>query len=386
MVTEASLNLDSLEPDETERLKREIRQYIKEYRRLPPTTIDYYKFVKLVGKGAFGKVTLGVHKLTGKKVAIKTIEKSYMKDDFSRKKVLQEVYILKKIQHSNVIRLLEVFESSKHLLIVMEYSDGGDLLKYVKTNGRLNEERARIYFKNIAIGLAHCHCRSVLHRDIKLDNILLDSHGGVKICDFGVSKILKKDQMVKEQCGTPAYIAPEVIGNLGYVGYSVDVWSLGVLLYAMLCGTVPFKAPNMKDLHKVINRGEFSFPCNVSQEAEDLVRSMLMQSPDDRLCIPEILNHPWVKASDAEYLGETDLESDVLLSRKKCQIMMDDQSGKQGINKIDVENLFPGARQNPNSKLSYLDHEFITENHQTMHIDEEALKVVENFGYPKSFV
>ena len=120
--------------------------------------MDYYRFVKLVGKGAFGKVTLGIHKLTGKRVAIKTIEKSYMKDEFSRKKVLQEVYILKKIQHANVIRLLEVFESAKHLLIVMEYSDAGDLLKYVKTHGCLSEERARIYFKNIAIGLAHCHC------------------------------------------------------------------------------------------------------------------------------------------------------------------------------------------------------------------------------------
>ena len=184
--------------------------------------------------------------------------------------MVQEVYIMKKLKHVNVVRLLEVFESSNHLLIVMEYSDNSDLLKYVKTNGRLNEEKARYYFKNILTGLAHCHCRSVLHRDIKLDNILLDSEGGVKICDFGVSKILR-GQVIKEQCGTPAYIAPEIIANKGYSGFAADLWSLGVLLYALLCGTVPFKATNMKDLHKLINDGKFTFPCSVSEKAEDLI-------------------------------------------------------------------------------------------------------------------
>ena len=124
-----------------------ISLYIKKNNEIPPTTLDYYKFVKLIGKGAFGKVTLGIHKLTGKYVAIKTIEKSYMKDEFSRKKVFQEVYILKKIKHSNIIRLLEVFESPKHLLMVMEYAGGGDLLQFVKKRGRLAEDQARNIFK-----------------------------------------------------------------------------------------------------------------------------------------------------------------------------------------------------------------------------------------------
>ena len=237
-----------------------------------------------------------------------------MKDEFSRKKVLQEVYILKKIKHSNVIRLLEVFESPKHLLIVMEYSDAGDLLKYVKVNGRLPEKKARFFFKSITYGLAHCHCRSVLHRDIKLDNILLDKDGGVKLCDFGVSKILKKDAIIKEQCGTPAYIAPEIISDEGYKGFSVDVWSLGVLLYAMVCGTVPFKATNMKELHTLINKGEFHFPNPVSEEVEDLIRHMLLKEKDGRISIPEVLNHPWVNTFDEDGFGETDLATDVFLS------------------------------------------------------------------------
>ena len=203
---------DTMEQDK-ERLILYNQQYWAKHKDIPPTSTDYYKFVKLIGKGAFGKVTLGIHKLTGKYVAIKTIEKSYMKDEFSRKKVFREVYILKKIRHANVIRLLEVFESSKHLLIVMEFAGGGDLLQYVKKHKRLSESEAKTVFRQVVYGIGHIHSRSVLHRDIKLDNILLDQDHGVKICDFGVSKIIDKSVTIKEQCGTPAYIAPEIISE-----------------------------------------------------------------------------------------------------------------------------------------------------------------------------
>jgi serine/threonine protein kinase len=270
--------------------------------------LEYYKFVKLIGKGAFGKVTLGIHKLTGKSVAIKTIEKSYMKDDFSKKKVFQEVYLLKKIRHSNVIKLLEVFESSKHLLMVMEFAGGGDLLKLIKRKGRLAEGDAKFIFKQIVYGLAHIHCRSVIHRDVKLDNILLDCEKGVKICDFGVSKIIKKGQVIAEQCGTPAYLAPEIIIDKGYEGFFVDIWSLGVLLYAMLCGTVPFKAQNLEDLHKLILKGEFTFACDLSQEAQSLIKSMLKLEPKARITIPQTLAHAWLKETNEDDSDEEEEE------------------------------------------------------------------------------
>ena len=192
------INLDESIVTEREQLIQFLKKYIQKNGECPPTTLEFYKFVKLIGKGAFGKVTLGIHKLTGKNVAIKTFEKSYMRDEFSRKKVFQEVYILKKIHHSNIIRLLEVFESSKHFFIVMEYAGAGDLLHYVKRKRRLSEDEAKFIFKQIVYGLGHCHCRSVLHRDIKLDNVLLDNEKGVKLCDFGVSKIIKKHQFIKE--------------------------------------------------------------------------------------------------------------------------------------------------------------------------------------------
>jgi serine/threonine protein kinase len=144
-------------------------------------------------------VTLGLHKLTGKQVAIKTVDKAtILRDDYQRKKVLQEVQIMKSVRHANVIRLLEVCESPRHLMMVMEYAGGGDLLQYVKKRRRLEEGEAKRIFKQIVYGVAHCHCRSVLHRDIKLDNILLDKDGEVKICDFGVSRVISKNQTISE--------------------------------------------------------------------------------------------------------------------------------------------------------------------------------------------
>lgn len=183
----------------------------------------------------------------------------------------QEVAILNKIRHSNIIRLFECFESPKHFLMVTEYAGGGDLLQYVKKNKKLTEEHAKTIFKQIIYGLGHCHCRSVLHRDVKLDNVLLDGEEGVKICDFGVSRIMKKNKVIQEQCGTPAYLAPEVIADEGYHDFTVDIWSLGILLYAMVCGTVPYKGANLSELHEAILNRKIAFPQEVSEEVKDLV-------------------------------------------------------------------------------------------------------------------
>ena len=144
------------------------------------------------------------------------------------------MYILKKIRHSNIIRLFEVFENKKHIMMVMEYAGGGDLYHLVKKSEYLTEDETKYIFKQIAQGVAHCHCRSVLHRDIKLDNILLDGEGGVKICDFGVSRLITQGEVIQEQCGTPAYLAPEMSSNSEYTSFYVDIWSLGILLYVML--------------------------------------------------------------------------------------------------------------------------------------------------------
>ena len=163
----------------------------------------------------------------------------------------------------------------------MEYAGGGDLLHNLKENKIEGEQRIKEIFKQVVHGLAHCHCRSVLHRDVKLDNILIDDEGGIKICDFGVSKIIKKSEIIFEQCGTPAYLAPEIIEveKTGYAGFTVDIWSLGVCLYALLCRTVPYKANSLTDLIKLINTQDIHFPDEMTLEASDIVQRMLMIDP-----------------------------------------------------------------------------------------------------------
>lgn len=172
-----------------------------------------------------------------------------MNDESSLKKVRQEYNILKRTRHPNIVRLYESFDTESHIVYVMEVCGGGDLLTYVRRRRKLKEDYAKFLFGQIIKGLQYVHSKGVLHRDIKLDNILLTSEGDVKICDFGVSKLVQnKNHTQTEQCGTPAYIAPEVFRGKGYKGFQSDIWSAGVVLYAMLYGTVPFKATNMVEL------------------------------------------------------------------------------------------------------------------------------------------
>jgi serine/threonine protein kinase len=170
---------------------------------------------------------------------------------------MQEVMILRQTRHKNIVRLYEYFETEKHILFVIELSAGGDLLNYVRKRRQLKEDVAKSVFKQLIEGLRYCHSKSILHRDIKLDNILLSVDGEIKICDFGVSKLVRRGEKMTEQCGTPAYIAPEILLDKGYEGFMADIWSAGVVLYAMLYGTVPFKANNMSELQKMIIKGKY---------------------------------------------------------------------------------------------------------------------------------
>ena len=184
------------------------------------TKTEYYKIGKVIGKGAFGKVNLAIHRLTVKFVALKSISKQMMSDESSLKKVRQEYNILKRARHPNIVRLYESFDTESHIVYVMEVCGGGDLLTFVRRRRKLKEDLAKYLFGQIIKGLQYVHSKGVLHRDIKLDNILLTSEGDVKICDFGVSKLIQnKSQTQTEQCGTPAYIAPEVFRGKGYKGF-----------------------------------------------------------------------------------------------------------------------------------------------------------------------
>lgn len=292
----SSDNLNKLKyRKEVEKLVDYIRAHFKEHKEGPPTTVDFYRVGRLLGKGAFGKVSLGMHKLTGKMVAVKSISKSCFTDEEARKKVMREFSILKLLKHQSVTRLYESFESKRHVLFIVELCAGGDLLNYVRRRRRLKEPIAQLIFKQLINGLEYCHYKGIIHRDIKLDNVLLNANGDIKIGDFGVSKCVKKGERMYEQCGTPAYIAPEILKDRGYEGFGADTWSAGVVLYALLYGTVPFKCNDMRSLQKRILKGKYSLKDDVSECARDLLRRMLETNPKKRITESEILAHPWMQ-------------------------------------------------------------------------------------------
>jgi len=183
----------------------------------------------------------------------------------------------------------------------MEFICGGDLLNFVRKRTKLNEPTAKFIFRQIIEGLQYIHSQNVVHRDIKLDNILIDLTNTVKICDFGVSRKIKKGEIMHDQCGTPAYIAPEIILGKGYEGFGVDIWSAGVVLYALLAGVVPFRQKSMKLINQLIIDGKYDEIENISAEAKDLIRGILNTDPLKRLTIDQILNHEWLKF---DYLDE----------------------------------------------------------------------------------
>lgn len=271
-----------------------IQEYFESYQTCPPTTVDFYKTLTIIGKGAYSKVVLCKHRLTGIKVAIKAIPKESLKTEYAQSKVAREISILRKIKSQFVAKILEVFDSEKNVLIVLEYA-GIDLLNFVKSKGKLSELEAKNIFIQIVKGAIDIHKAGVLHRDFKLENILIDplSHT-IKICDFGVSREIDSQEIIFDQCGTPAYIAPEVIKGEGYSGFSVDVWSLGVVLYAMVCGKIPFAASTLEDLHSLILSGCYSVPLEISLNLTSLIHEMMKVDTIERISMENILKHDWV--------------------------------------------------------------------------------------------
>ncbi|CAD8185793.1 unnamed protein product [Paramecium octaurelia] len=283
-------------------LANRIANTIKVKKRIPTTTADYYKLCSVIGKGAFAKVCLGIQILTGAKVAMKIIDKSSLKNDSAKKRLMQEIALMKLLQpYKCCIRLYEVFETKRQIYLIMEYVEGGDLIKFTKEKP-LSEQIAKNIFGQLVQALQILQNHNILHRDIKLDNILFQGEQ-IKLCDFGVSRQIVKGQKILEQCGTPAYLAPEIMTQKsGYEGFASDIWSSGILLYVLLVGKTPFKGNNMNELNSQIQSGQLNFmeikKANLSNEAVDLMKSILHINPKLRCTLPEIMKHTWMKDID----------------------------------------------------------------------------------------
>lgn len=265
-------------------------------------TLGNYRLGKTLGIGAFGKVKVALHTTTKLKVAIKILDRQSI-DDSTADRVKREINILRLFSHPHIVRLYEVIETRTKIYVVMEYMNSGELFDYITENDRLQEDEARHFFQQIISGVECCHVNMVVHRDLKPENLLLDTKRNVKVADFGLSNVMRDGHFLKTSCGSPNYAAPEVISEQLYSGPEVDVWSCGVILFALLCGRLPFDADNLSGLYAKIKSGIYTFPNHLSRAARDLIARILVVDPIKRISIPEIRRHPWFQQHLPKYIA-----------------------------------------------------------------------------------
>ncbi|KAH1181215.1 MAP/microtubule affinity-regulating kinase 4 isoform X1 [Mauremys mutica] len=255
--------------------------------------IGNYRLLKTIGKGNFAKVKLARHILTGREVAIKIIDKTQL-NPTSLQKLFREVRIMKGLNHPNIVKLFEVIETEKTLYLVMEYASAGEVFDYLVSHGRMKEKEARAKFRQIVSAVHYCHQKNIVHRDLKAENLLLDADANIKIADFGFSNEFTLGSKLDTFCGSPPYAAPELFQGKKYDGPEVDIWSLGVILYTLVSGSLPFDGQNLKELRERVLRGKYRVPFYMSTDCETILRRFLVLNPAKRCTLEQIMKDKWI--------------------------------------------------------------------------------------------
>ncbi|XP_026072210.1 serine/threonine-protein kinase MARK2-like isoform X6 [Carassius auratus] len=275
------------------------RSSVSRSRNVAPTVdesphIGNYRLLKTIGKGNFAKVKLARHVLTSKEVAVKIIDKTQLNSS-SLQKLYREVRLMKFLNHPNIVKLFEVIDTEKTLYLVMEYASGGEVFDYLVAHGRMKEKEARAKFRQIVSAVQYCHQKCIVHRDLKAENLLLDADMNIKIADFGFSNEFTMGNKLDTFCGSPPYAAPELFQGKKYDGPEVDVWSLGVILYTLVSGSLPFDGQNLKELRERVLRGKYRIPFYMSTDCENLLKKFLILNPTKRGSLEQqIMKDRWM--------------------------------------------------------------------------------------------
>ncbi|XP_009786194.1 CBL-interacting serine/threonine-protein kinase 5-like [Nicotiana tabacum] len=261
---------------------------------------EKYEIGKLLGKGTFAKVYYGKELSTGESVAIKVIKKDQVQKEGMMEQITREISVMRRVRHPNIVELKEVMATKSKIFFIMEYVKGGELFAKLVSKGKLNEESARKYFQQLISAVDFCHSRGVYHRDLKPENLLLDENEDLKVSDFGLSalpdeQLSRNDGLLHTQCGTPAYVAPEVLRRKGYDGAKADIWSCGVILYVLLAGFLPFQDENIMNMYKKIFKADYELPMWFSVDSRRLISKLLMADPERRITIQGIMRVPWFR-------------------------------------------------------------------------------------------
>ncbi|XP_061658228.1 5'-AMP-activated protein kinase catalytic subunit alpha-1 isoform X1 [Syngnathoides biaculeatus] len=268
--------------------------------------IGHYILGDTLGVGTFGKVKVGQHELTKHQVAVKILNRQKIRSLDVVGKIRREIQNLKLFRHPHIIKLYQVISTPTDIFMVMEYVSGGELFDHICKNGKLEEKESRRLFQQIISAVDYCHRHMVVHRDLKPENVLLDAHMNAKIADFGLSNMMSDGEFLRTSCGSPNYAAPEVISGRLYAGPEVDIWSSGVILYALLCGTLPFDDDHVPTLFKKICDGIFFTPPYLNPAVTSLLKHMLQVDPMKRATIKEIREDDWFKQDLPKYLFPED--------------------------------------------------------------------------------
>ncbi|XWS13066.1 hypothetical protein CRYUN_Cryun36dG0005600 [Craigia yunnanensis] len=304
------------------------------------TLFEKYKIGKLLGCGAFAKVYHARNVRTGQSVAIKAMSKQKVFKGGFMAQIKREIAIMRRLHHPNIVKLIEVLATKTKIYFVMEFAKGGELFTRI-ARGRFSEDLSRRYFQQLISAIGFCHSRGVFHRDLKPENLLLDENCNLKVSDFGLSAVadqLQPDGLLHTLCGTPAYVAPEILAKKGYDGAKIDVWSCGIVLYVLHAGYLPFNDTNLMVMYRRIYKGEFRFPKWTSPDLRRFLCRLLDTNPETRITVDEIISDPWFKKGYKEVkFHAEDFELKEETQSTKCLNAFDIISFSSG---FDISGLF----------------------------------------------
>ena len=306
-------------------------------------TIGNYLIKNTLGQGNFGKVKLGIYIPNNEKVAVKILEKNRIKENSDNIRVKREFDMLSKFNHINVILVAEIFESKDAYYSVMEYCEGGELFDYIVKNRRLSEDESAFFYYQLINGLEYIHSLGIVHRDLKPENLLLTNEKILKIIDFGLSNYTKVNELLSTPCGSPCYASPEMVAGKKYDGFKIDIWSSGIILYAMLCGNLPFEEKNNENLFKKILKCNVEYPKYINEDAKNLLNKILVTDPNKRINIEQI------KQSKFFIRGKKIFEEEFNESKISSRsLSKNDQEFKITISNIDISNIDNSTEKNKN--------------------------------------
>eukprot|EP01156_Anaeramoeba_ignava_P002165 Anaeramoba_ignava/a217728_118.p2 GENE.a217728_118~~a217728_118.p2 ORF type:complete len:525 (-),score=175.77 a217728_118:2237-3811(-) len=338
--------------------------------------IENYLILGRIGEGMFAKVKLGIHIPSNTQVAIKIIDKASY--SFSQQAIIRlqnELRAISLVDHPNIAKFYEMINTKKHIYIIMEYLQNGELFDFINENGPVSEERGCAFLKQILGAVKHCHDFGIIHRDIKPENLLLDLRFNLKLIDFGLSTFLqKKNSLCKTSCGSPSYSAPEVIHGHKYQGKKADIWSIGIVLYALLCGSLPFGGSTTREICDCILRGKFSVPAYLSDSAQDLLQHMIDPNPKTRYSLEKILRHDWLSKNSTEINTQNSFTSFRYIATHDLDSSLTAQMQTLGFS---VENLHKSFASHTHTKE--------TATYRLLLEKKEREKILPDFPLPKNF-